>query len=147
MLLEISSAQGRKFTLIDKEDFPRVSQYKWYLNKGYAEASIQGITTGLHRFLTNAPPGTVVDHLNGNPLDNRKANLRVTSVQGNALNRKIRKDSSTGISGVTARSNGKYEAQLKMDGKTYYLGQYPNLEEAASAVEIPHLLRRHYLRH
>jgi hypothetical protein len=90
---------GQTFTfLIDKDDEDLLQHRKWSLlrpNKKYPHvyAYVQLLLeTGkrrslpLHRVIVSAPKGSTVDHLNGNTLDNRKANLRITTSSGNAKN-------------------------------------------------------------
>jgi hypothetical protein len=66
-----------------------------------------------------------------------ESNLRVNGVMTPALKRKVRSDSSTGVKGVSRRvdKNGKesYVATITIKGRTYYLGRFKTLEEAAQA--------------
>lgn len=80
--------------LIDIEDVERVKEYKWHLNNyGYVDASSNGKTIKLHRFIMNVWQdecdyySNVIDHINRNPLDNRKSNLRIVSQAENNKNK------------------------------------------------------------
>jgi hypothetical protein len=80
-------------------------------------------------------PANDIDHINGNRLDNRIDNLR--DVQNN-VNRenvnKARSDSSTGIQGVSPyKQNGRFQAQIRANGKMYSLGTFATVEEARAA--------------
>ena len=102
----IPLTQG-KFALVDDEDFEALSQFKWRAkhcpdgrrpeksSKWYAcrtEIRKRGPKAGkkkevyMHRFLMDAPRGKVVDHLNGDGLDNRRANLRICTQKENLAN-------------------------------------------------------------
>lgn len=85
----------------------------------------------LHREITNAPDGLVVDHINGNTLDNRKKNLRVTDQFTNQQNRQsANRNSKTGIKGVHFdNSRGKWSASIMMDGKVFRK-RYDTFKEA-----------------
>ena len=63
-------------------------------------------------------PGFVIDHINGNPLDNRRANLRHCTQAQNMLNRKTQK-SKTGNKGVYKTPYGRYTATVWFEGKSY----------------------------
>lgn len=81
-------------TLVDEEDYETlVSMGKWHLSDtGYAVRRTNKITIRMHRVLTNAPDGLVTDHINNDPLDNRRANLRVVTQKENSRNQKGHKD-------------------------------------------------------
>lgn len=130
--------------IIDAEDYNKVIRYRWRYNKGYAETKVEGKTTGAHRLIMNIPiKDKVVDHINGNKLDNRKNNLRVVDVQGNALNRKLNKNNKVGRRGVSITNDGRVFAQMKIDGKMYNMGSYDNLEQASQVYDHIHRLRKY----
>lgn len=93
MTRRIYLCKGR-YALIDDDDAALVSRMDWYLVHGnrthYAStgSSIVGKTQrAMHRLVMRAVPGQVVDHINGDGLDNRKANLRFVTAKQNANNR------------------------------------------------------------
>lgn len=95
MILRLHNSEGDKAT-IDSEDYELVSGYKWGLmtqvrdgyTLKYVTASHHGKTVYLHRVITNCPRGKLVDHLNGDGLDNRRSNLKICTHSENQLNRK-----------------------------------------------------------
>jgi len=131
--------------LYDPEDEELVHRHRWFYNKGYAETKVNGKTVSMHRMVMGLYPkgvkGAVVDHLNGNKLDNRKGNLRITTVQGNSFNRRPHRNNPLGVRGVQPTKNGKYLAYIRVDGKTYNLGTYSSLEEASAVYEEMRSLR------
>jgi hypothetical protein len=74
---------------IDLDDVAMVEKHGWSLDTaGYAAAVINGKMIRLHRYLMNFPPApNVVDHINRDNLDNRRANLRICSIKANANNK------------------------------------------------------------
>jgi len=128
--------------LIDDEDYEKVKAIDWYTLawKGKVYFRIQKYagnykrkTTFLHRVIINAPSGMEVDHINGNTLDNRKANLRVCKHSENTKNRKLNRNK-TGYKGVCFRKDRrKYTARIRKDGKLYFLGYFSTPEEAYAA--------------
>lgn len=90
----------------------------------------------LHRWLMNFPKKGVVDHINGNTLDNRKENLRVISNADNLRKGKLRTNNKTGISGVRKNKKNKYKiwtATIKVNYKTKYLGSFVEKKDAIKA--------------
>ena len=77
---------------IDSEDLPLVKKYNWQTNNGYVfrEKQVNFVKTRyyLHRELLNAPDGMEVDHINGNPSDNRRSNIRLCTPAENKRNRR-----------------------------------------------------------
>ncbi len=88
----------------------------------------------LHRRIANPPPGFVVDHINGNPGDNRRENLRVCAQADNLKNRKVHANNLLGVKGVFAARGG-FVAQIRSDRKKYYLGQFDTIPEAKAAYD------------
>lgn len=69
------------------------------------------------------PDGMVIDHVNGDPFDNRLHNLRLTTHSQNLRNQKLRKDSRSRIKGVMRRSGG-WVARIVVDGRRVQLGTF-----------------------
>jgi hypothetical protein len=94
----------------------------------------------LHRviatvFIPNPDGKRCVDHINGDKLDNRICNLRWATHTENMRNKKPIYKISTLPRGV--RNNyGKYQAEIKFQGKKYHLGTYDSAEEASEVYEV-----------
>jgi len=124
-----------KFAMVDAADFEWLSQYKWHAikvaGKYYACCRINGRTTLMHRLIMDPPPGMVVDHRDGQSLDNHRCNLRVCTQQQNVWNSRPC-GARSGFKGVTPHRN-KWSAKLKYKGRVYRLGDYDDPVEAARA--------------
>jgi hypothetical protein len=142
---EISLSKG-KFALIDDEDFERVSQFKWTLQTGRTTyyAARNDTSSGkrkyiyLHRFILDLTDRKLmVDHINGNGLDNRRENLRVCTNGQNQRNKSKASHSTQLYKGVRRRRTlqNRYEARIRVDGQDIYLGRYDTPEEAAIAYD------------
>ena len=131
----ISTNNGAEF-IIDTEDLEIVKKYSWCLggkNHPYMLANIRGKVTALHRYLLNPPSGKFIDHINGNPLDNRRCNLRICSPVDNARNTSSSKNSKCGVLGVSLTPSGRYRARIMVNRKEIRLGNFKTLEEAIAA--------------
>ena len=126
--MKIKTVNGTEI-LISDESFVLVKGFDWNLNNGYVYRDVvnnDGSRTRLylHRVLTEAPKGLVVDHINGNTLDNRLENLRICTTAENVRNRaKPKGDSINTYKGVRLRGSG-YEASIGSGNKHKYLGTY-----------------------
>ncbi len=125
--------------LIDDADAALAASRKWWLGRnGYAAGGfrVEGkkVKKYFHRLVANPPPGYEVDHVNGNPLDNRRANLRpATSSQNKQNCRRSSRVSKTGVRGVSLHY-GRFQAICFADGKRIRVGRFDTLDEAAAAV-------------
>lgn len=103
-------------------------------SKGYLFVSINGKQYRLHRlawlYVYGKHPN-IIDHINGDRLDNRISNLRDVNHQQNHMNRKRSSRNSSGVTGVYL-NKGKdiWCAQMKFNGKTYHLGSSKSFFEA-----------------
>lgn len=137
-------------TQIDESDWPAVQALTIYRgSNGYAFYSTWGngksTPRTLHSLLVAAPKGMHVDHVNGDKLDNRRANLRIVTPQRNQVNRrKLSKANASGTRGVAwtgASSTNPWRAQITVNRKNVHLGLFATRQEAVDArraAEIEH---------
>ena len=122
--------------LIDSDDYPKIFSHYWRVADPfptYWQVCTRGISV-MAREITKCPKGLVVDHINTNPLDNRKANLRICTRAENARNLNPRKNNKFGLKGVK-EMEGRIYALIKINGKQIWLGTYPTPELAAKAYD------------
>lgn len=133
--------------LIDADDYDLVSQRNWFVMKrGYAHYARANYkkpngkwSSGLlmHRLILGAPKGIHVDHINGNGLDNRRANIRLASMSQNLANRGATRKNTSGFKGVYWQKNRhKWMASIRCRGHQIHLGYYLDPEEAAKAYDV-----------
>ncbi|HIS92760.1 MAG TPA: HNH endonuclease, partial [Candidatus Alectryocaccomicrobium excrementavium] len=84
----------------------------------------------MHRMLTQCPATKVVDHVNGDRLDNRRRNLRICSPKENSRNKGMGRNNQSGFPGVSKTSNGKWRVRIMVNRKEIALGRYAAMEEA-----------------
>lgn len=131
--------------LVDDEDFERLNRYHWcyhgngYAARGYHENGKVHIEKTHQAIIGAAPKGYVIDHINGNKLDNRRSNLRFVTHQQNTFNSKPKTNVSgrlcrSRFKGVTWRGDRhKWRSCITIDRKRHYIGLYDTEEEAAIA--------------
>jgi hypothetical protein len=148
MSREIPLTQGH-VAIVDDEDFKRVNQYKWCAMAGlrrdgtikciYATRSIRvngrKITQYLHRFILEiSDPTLQIDHIDHNGLNNQRSNLRTATRSENQWNQRKLEGCSSPYKGVTLRkSDAKWVAEIKVNGKKHYLGCFADEQDAAIA--------------
>lgn len=128
--------------LIDEEDLDRIKAEGWSMSKtshGYVFCNkYLGRVNGkykydrkyLHRIIMNPPKNMTVDHIDGDPLNNQKNNLRVCSMANNAKNKK----SKNGVIGVYWHKQiGRWASQISKNGKRFHVGVFKTKKEAQIA--------------
>jgi hypothetical protein len=125
-------------TLVDEADVEHLCAVRWHVQQTmpgrfYAirRPFPSGATVLMHREIMDAPVGMTVDHINGDTLDNRRANLRLATNAENSRNR--RPIGEIPFSGVTRMRSGRFKALVWPGGKGIYLGAYDMPEQAAGA--------------
>ena len=113
----ISLVKGRKWHYTESNGV--ISNKRWYERTKHKRGHYK-----LHRIVTNAPDGKVVDHINGDRLDNRSENLRVVTQSDNLVNTISRPMRNIEF------SMGSYCVRLRYKNKRHYFGRYKSLEEA-----------------
>ena len=137
--------------IVDDEDFEWLNQWKWCARRRLDERTqYAGRQTPdptrrakqrmvfMHRLIVECPDGMVVDHINGNGLDNRRSNLRICTHAENLRNRGGNRGSTSKYKGVSrcagSRSNP-WQALIESNRKKYLLGYFPTEEAAARAYD------------
>lgn len=136
--IELSANRGT--VLVSDEDFNELSQYRWHLHSaGYAYRAQKkaGKQTNflMHRQIMQPEPGVLVDHIDGNRLNNQRENLRFATHTQNGRN-------NTAISGTSQRkgvswhaSRRKWRATIKINRVARHIGYFTTEEAAAEAYD------------
>jgi hypothetical protein len=121
----------------DLEDYDKIKDYCWSEHidgNGYHALCSRNPKNEKMIKFHNALSMTMVDHINRNPLDNRKENLRQATPSENAMNRSKYKNNTSGVSGVCWRKDTlKWRATIQVEEVTYNLGSFINKEDAIKA--------------
>ena len=127
------------FALVDDEDFEYLNQYTWSVNlqnRKKPRAFSQKLKTYMHRLIVNCPKDMQVDHIDGNPLNNQKSNLRICTLKENCRNIKKRKKGTSEYKGVYfEKFSKKWRAEITFNNKTIKLGRFLNEKDAALAYD------------
>lgn len=128
--------------LLDPEDRAWLSQFScWVTTEGYCRRKVER-SDGRFVFRHVARDilgledgdGLVADHINGNPLDNRRCNLRAVERHTNQQNRKLQRNNRSGYNGVSwSRQAMKWHATARHNGKLKHLGYFHDVHDAGRA--------------
>lgn len=122
--------------IIDLEDLEKVRYHKWRIDAyGYILSGQGKDAIRLQRFLTDTnDPELVVDHINNNPLDNRKCNLRVCTKLENNFNKIDSGRNTSGILGLYwSNERKKWCPEIRANNNRIHLGRWDDINEAAIA--------------
>lgn len=136
--------------LVDDEDYERISGHKWCsnihprkdgTNRVYAvrDASTEGRIhrVYLHRAILEYNDRNDIDHIDGNPLNNVRSNLRVCSRAENARNARVRTGGTSRFKGVRWHSQNKnWQARITVNGKDRHIGIFGSEVDAAVAYDV-----------
>jgi hypothetical protein len=143
LAIRIDLTQGQ-FTIVDREIYDRITAMRWFAARardafyahhtGYDAG--QNITVRMHRVVAFAPPGIFVDHINGDTLDNRAANLRLCTAGENSRNSIKKRPAKSRYKGVSISNTGnRWVTNIHHDGKLHFVGSFIFEIDAAAAYD------------
>ena len=133
-----------EIAVIDADDLPLISGYRWRLNaEGYAVShrctgsgreGTKTHTVFMHRLINGTSEGTITDHIDRNPLNNRRENLRTADKSLNSFNSKLHSTNKSGYRGVSRQGN-RWRATIVVNGKQEHLGRFDDPRDASLAYQ------------
>ena len=120
--------------LVDDCDYDRVMQRSWIPETNRGHLSFHSKKTRIGRFIMNATKGQVIDHRDGNALNNCRSNLRICTQAENARNARKRPWTASKYKGVR-RHEGRWHASIRMHPKRIHLGTFVHEIDAAMAYD------------
>ena len=129
--------------MVSARDYKKVSQFRWYMWEKqwqqYAITKIRARTIYMHRMILGAEVREIVDHIDGNGLNNTRQNIRICSIRQNLwnTNRSTAKSGHRGVHWI--KNTKKLRVQQVRNGKKFYAGDFISLNKA---IEESKKLRR-----
>lgn len=134
-----SNKYGRQIVLLDDEDYDKVIKEPYSLSLSYDETinnfyvqftkkPKNSSSRLLHRYLLKPSKGLTIDHLNRNPLDNRRCNLRICTQFENNQNQRHNTSGKVGVS--YSKQDKRFIAYIRVNRKQIRLGAFKNFEDA-----------------
>lgn len=135
----IELTQG-KFALISNRDVARVNQYSWWADRRrkiwYARGEIEGKLIYLHRFILDLPPGSRINHKDGNGLNCTRGNMIRCTNQQNCWAFQTKRGRTSRYRGVSwFKRDSCWRAYLVLNGKQFHLGYFDDEKEAARSYD------------
>jgi hypothetical protein len=144
-MIEIPCGNGR-LAVVDSED-AYLSKTRWWTHVRHGKVGYvfcvfrdggRQVNERIHRIIATSMgwslDGAVVDHIDRNPLNNSRSNLRLATISQNGCNRVAQSNSKSGIKGVSwCKREGRWRAVITIDGKYRSLGYFNSPEAAARA--------------
>lgn len=130
-MLTIRCSQG-KAAAVSEIDYAKLSVHKWYARKSESGVwyATNGKGVGMHRMVMRAKKGQIVDHIDGNGLNNRRENLRFATAEQNAANSRVRAARPGYLRGIERTKEG-YRAVIRYRGQVIYGPSFTRRIDAA----------------
>ena len=139
-----------KSAIVDASDYDWINQWKWCADKSkniwYSHRTIYNkeiigkgrfVKVRMHRLIIGAAKGEIVDHINGNGIDNRRENLQICSHSDN-IQKGHHRPNQYGYLGVSYSEDctiRHWKARISNNGKRYELGHFLTSKDAAKAYD------------
>ena len=127
-----------KYALVSDAKHPKCKRHIWWVRSadGYVATTIKGKVIELQNFVMDYEKNDefLIDHINGNVLDNTDENLRIVTTQQNNFNTAVHKDNKSGLKGVSA-FRGKWRVRISVDEKVHSIGVFDDPNLAAKAYD------------
>lgn len=147
--IDVSTATLSATLVIDKEDMPLVmgGDNRWvanrskgitYVYRSHADGSGGRVKESVHRLIlglgTSRDDARVVDHIDGNPLNCRRENMRIVSQSENTRNSSIGRRNTSGVMGVCFHTRiGRWQVRIGHNDKEIHIGYFDSFSDAVSA--------------
>jgi len=140
MMSKIITLTQSKEAIVDDDMFEYLNQWQWYYNAGYAVRAVgkhrHQKHIYMHREIMHTPDGMETDHINGNGLDNQRANLRACTTSQNQANSNKQRNNTSGYKGVCfIKRDNKWRASVIINKKYKSIGSFENPIDAAKAYD------------
>jgi len=141
VMIPLHDYENRVWATVDAIDAEAIQKFAWFKHRvdGYALTKTDGRLMSMHRYIMwDAPKNQVIDHINGNRLDNRRCNLRAVTTAENGRNRQgaNRNNQSSGVRNVSLdKRSGKWRVHCRKNGKDHWGGSFDSLDIATRAAE------------
>jgi hypothetical protein len=124
--------------IIDVADLPLVRGGNWQANPQphatYAQRMMAGRARLMHRVIMGEPEGLLVDHIDGDGLNNRRSNLRTATQSQSQHNKGVQRNNTSGFKGVRWKADkGMWVARIDLHGKRKHVGYFGTAEDAHAA--------------
>lgn len=124
------------FAKVDAADFDGLAVYRWNFVRGYVKTEAPEIlgsrrTLLMHRLIMNPGAGQCVDHINGDPADNRRSNLRLCTLSQNAMNSRVPRKRA--LPRGVIKCNQRFQAKITLNYQMIHIGTYDTIKQAEAA--------------
>jgi len=131
---------GRLYNKVQRNSRVKVGELTGSNNGAYSLVFLNGIPWQVHRilfYMTHKHLPETVDHIDGNKKNNHIENLRAATSRQNCFNKTLTKANRSGVKGVSwAKKSNKWNACIRINGKSKNLGYFVDLEDAKDFVEL-----------